>query len=133
MSDASPGPGVDPADNLFRCITTNDWWVPEQGRPSSAAFKQPDFSIDMESVARTPEYTLRRFPAGCGLVSINYGTAKAIGFVARKEVDPEFPDNLAHANVYNSVTSGNVRKKMAQRLVDAIIAAGGILVRPSFA
>lgn len=88
MSDASPGPEVDPTENLFRCITTNDWWVAEEGRPSSAAFKQPDFSTDMESIAKTPEYTLRRFPAGCGLVAFNYGTAKAIGFVARQEGDP---------------------------------------------
>ena len=40
MSDASPGPEVDSTDNLFRCITTPDWWVSEEGRPSSAAFKQ---------------------------------------------------------------------------------------------
>jgi len=132
MSDASPGLEVDQVDDLFRCITTPDWWVAEEGRPSSAAFKQPNFSADMASVAKTPEHTLQRFPGGCGLVSFNYGSAKGIGFIARREPDPEHPENLAHANVYNLVTSGNGRKKMAQKLVEAVVASGGILVRPSF-
>lgn len=131
MSGTSPGPEVDLADNLFRCITTMDWWVSDEGRPSSAAFKQPDFSTDMESVAKCPEYTLRRFPQGCGLVRFNYRTAKEIGFIAYQEVDPQFPDNLAHANVYNRSTASR-RKRMAQKLVEAIVAANGILVEPSF-
>lgn len=131
--EASPGPEVDEAENLFRCITTPDWWVADEGRPSSAAFKQPDFSTDMKSVAVTPDYTLARFPSGCGLVSFNYGTAKGIAFIAREEPDPDHPDNLAHANVYNNLPTGNGRKKMAQRLVDAIVAAGGVLVVPNFA
>ena len=54
-------------------------------------------------------------------------------FVARIEPDPDHPDNHAHANVYNSVTSGTGRKKMAQRLVQAIVDAAGVLVPPSFA
>jgi hypothetical protein len=128
-----PGPEVDPKEDLYRCITTPDWWVSEASRPSSAAFKQPDFSTDMASIARSPEYTLRRFPPGCGLVSFNYAEAKKIGFVARIEPDPDYPDNHAHANVYNSATSGNARKKMAQKLVETIMKNGGVLVPPSFA
>ena len=132
-SDASPGPEVDAAEDLFRCITTPDWWVSEEGRPSSAAFKQPDFSTDVASLAGSPAYTLARFPPGCGLVSFNYGTARGIGFLARVEPDPDHPDNHAHANVYNNLPSGAGRKKMAQKLVEAIMAARGILVQPSFA
>ncbi len=104
------------SDHLHRCLTAPDWWVAEENRPSSAAFKQPDFSTDMASIAKTPEYTLARFPAGCGLVAFNYGEAKTIGFITRQEEDPEFPDNKAHANVYNPQASGSKRKTMAQKL-----------------
>jgi hypothetical protein len=129
MSTAAfPGPEVNPAENLNRCITTIDWWVPEENRPSSAAFKQPDFSTDIQSIAQTAEYTLRRFPAGCGLVSFNYGEAKTIGFLARQEEDPQFPENTAHANVYNPQPSGSKRKTMAQKLAQKC----AILQAPSF-
>src|SRR5947208_558420 len=97
-SPASPTAEVDPREDLYRCITTPDWWVEEENRPSSAAFKQPDFSTDVASLAGSPDYTLSRFAQGCGLVSFNYGEAKAIGFIARVEADPNFPENKAHAN-----------------------------------
>lgn len=129
MSDAaSPGPEVDPADFLNRCLTTPDWWVAEEGRPSSTAFKQPDFSTDIASLAKSAEYTLARFPPGCGLVSFNYGEAKTIGFIARQEADPEFPDNKAPANVYNAQPSGSKRKTMAQKLAQKCL----VLRAPSF-
>jgi len=128
---ASSGPEVDQGENLFRCITTPDWWVAEEKRPSSAAFKQPDFSTDMASIAKEPSYTLSRFPGGCGLVVFNYGKAKAIGFIARAEPDPEHPDNKAHANVYNP-NSGSKRKTMAQKLAQMIADANGVLVAPTF-
>lgn len=118
-SAASPGPEVDISDYLNRCLTTPDWWVGEENRPSSAAFKQPDFSTDMASIAKTAEYTLSRFPAGYGLVSFGYGAAKTIGFFARQEVDLAFPDNRAHANVYNPHQSSSKRKTMAQKLAQS--------------
>jgi len=71
------------------------------------------------SIAQTAEYTRRRFPAGCGLVSFNYGEAKAIGFIARQEADPDHPDNLAHANDYNPPVSGSKRKTMAAKLAQS--------------
>jgi hypothetical protein len=126
---ASPGPEVDIAEFLNRCLTTSDWWVAEENRPSSAAFKQPDFSTDIQSIAKTVEYTLGRFPAGCGLVSFNYGDAKLVGFIARQEADPEYPDNQAHANVYNPQPQGSKRKTMAQKLAQKC----KILRAPSFA
>ncbi len=128
----TPGPEVDVIEDLYRCITTPAWWVAEENRPSSAAFKQPDFSTDIVSIARTPEHTLSRFPAGCGLVFFNYGDAKAIGFLARKEVDPQHPDNLAHGNVYNGIQSGSKRKTMAQKLVDKIVRKNTIVKVPNF-
>ena len=96
-------------------LTTMSWWVAEEGRPSSAAFKQPDFSTDVASIAGSPQYTLARFQPGCGLVAFNYGDAKGLGFIARHEIDPQFPDNKAHANLYNPHASSR-RKSMAQKL-----------------
>ncbi len=127
----TPGPEVEAKEDLYRCLTTPDWWVAEEKRPSSAAFKQPDFSTDVASIAGSPEYTLGRFRKGCGLVVFNYGDAKAIGFIARLETDPEFPENKAHANVYNPSAAGK-RKTMAQKLVQKIVENGGILVEPTF-
>ena len=116
MSTASsPGQEVDTKEDLYRCLTTMDWWVAEEGTPSSAAFKQPEFSTDVVSLAGSPEYTLSRFPAGCGLILFNYGDAKGLGFAARLELDPEFPENKAHANVYNPNVPSK-RKTMAQKL-----------------
>jgi hypothetical protein len=129
---ATPGPEVAVTEDLYRCITTPDWWVPEKNRPSSAALKQPDFSTDRVSIAKTPDYTLRRFPPGCGLIQFNYGDAKEIGFIAREEIDPQHPDNLAHANVYNNVQSGNKRKTMAQKLIEKLLEKDGVVVAPTF-
>ena len=128
----APGPEVDAKEDLWRCITTPDWWVAEQKRPSSAAFKRPDFSTDIASIAETASYTLCRFPTGCGLVSFNCGAARTIGFVARKEEDPDHPTNQAHANVYNPITSGSKRKTMAQKLAQWVVDNGGVLAEPNF-
>jgi hypothetical protein len=133
MSTApSPGPEVDTGESLYRCLTTMDWWVAAEKRLSSAAFKQPDFSTDMVSVAKTPEYTLARFRPGSGLVVFRYGDAQVIGFIARIEIDPEFPDNKAHANVYNPSSSQSKRKILALKLIEKIIEHGGILREPTF-
>jgi hypothetical protein len=129
---STPGPEVDGREHLYRCITTPAWWVAEENRPSSAAFKSPVFSVDIASLVGSPANTLSRFPRGCGLVQFNCGDAKAIGFVARQEIDPRFPDNLAHANVYNDAQSGNKRKTVAQKLIDQIVEKRGILVEPRF-
>ena len=119
MSTAgSPRSEVDPQEDLYRCLTTMDWWVAEEKRPSSAAFKQPVFSTDVASLAGSPQYTLGRFPDGCGLVLFNYGDAKTLGFIARLEIDPEHPENKAHANVYNPNASSK-RKTMAQKLAQS--------------
>jgi hypothetical protein len=124
----SPGPEVDPKEDLYRCLTTPAWWVPEEKRPSSAAFRHPSFSADVVSMTDSPRSTLSRFAAGCGLVQFNYGNAKRLGFVARHEKDPEFPDNEAHANVYSS-PHANKRKAMAQKLAQDYCT---VVVEPSF-
>src|SRR5438093_208642 len=119
MIDApSPSPEVDPREDLYRGLTTPAWWVAEEKRPSSAAFRHPNFSVDVVSIAGTPEHTLAHLPAGSGLVSFNCGAAKGLGFNAYLEPDPQYPENKAHANVYSSASSSK-RKTMAQRLVSS--------------
>jgi hypothetical protein len=109
------GPPVADTEDLYRGITTNDWWVPEGNRPSSAAFRFPDFSSDVVSLAGSPEFTLAHLPAGSGIAQFNSGVARALGFDARLEADPEQPENHAHANVYCLLESKQ-RKKAAQKL-----------------
>ena len=115
MTPAPPGPVVDDKEDLFRGITTVAWWVEEEGRPSSAAFKHPDFSVDVVSLAGSHIHTLGHLPPGSGVVQFNCGAARLIGFTTRLEPDPEQPGNHAHANVYNPEKPSQ-RKKMAQRL-----------------
>jgi hypothetical protein len=110
------GPQVAAVEDLYRGITTPAWWVAEEGRPSSAAFRHPDFSTDIVSLAGSPAYTKSHLPAGSGIVQFNCGAARALDFDAREEADPENADNHAHANVY-SLHNTNQRKKAAQRLV----------------
>ncbi len=127
----TPGPDVDVKEDLYRVITTSAWWVAEEKRPSSAAFKHTTFSTDIASIAGSPETTLARFPVGCGLVVFNCGDAKGLGFLARKEIDPQYPENLAHANVYNNAAPSK-RKTMAQELIKMIVALNGIVKVPEF-
>ena len=115
MNPLSPGPQVDDAEDLYRGITTESWWVEAENRPSSAAFRHPDFSVDIASLAGSPAHTLGHLPPGSGIVSFNCGVAHGIGFVVRREPDPAHPENHAHANVYGS-PSASQRKRMAQRL-----------------
>jgi hypothetical protein len=129
-SPPQQGPLVADNEDLYRGITSNDWWIPEENRPSSAAFRFPDFSTDVVSLAGSPEYTLAHLPAGSGIAQFNAGGARTLGFNARLEPDPEQTENPAHANVYCSL-AGNQRKKAAQKLAQA---AHCTLVRtPNFA
>ena len=58
MSDADArGPQVDAADDLYRMITTPDWWVVNAKRPSSAAFDEPKFSVNIASLTTVEETT----------------------------------------------------------------------------
>jgi hypothetical protein len=120
MSEAeSRGPQVDAAEDLYRMITTPDWWVADAKRPSSAAFDEPKFSVNIASLT-TVEATERQLrddlkrPEG-GIVAFNCGQARGYGFDARKELDEQFPDNDAHAHVYYDGGRSS-RKKNARRL-----------------
>lgn len=115
MSEPARGPQVPASETLSRAITSRDWWVAAENRVSSAAFAFPVFSVDIASLAN-PEQTLSRFKAGCGLVQFNSGAARQLGFDARQEIDSQFPENAAHANVYCDLPR-NERKRRAQQLV----------------
>ena len=115
-------------DSLYRCVSFAAGWVVEQNRPSSALFHNPDFSTDMVSIAQTPQYTLARFNENCGVALFSYIIAKELGFIARQEIDPEFPENKAHANVYHDQGSDKSRKKRAQKLAQAC----AVPIQPKF-
>ncbi len=115
-----PGPHgrpVDEAEELHRCITQRNWWVEEEKRVSSAAFSYPVFSVDVASLAKSPEMTLSRFLPGTGLVAFSCRLARELGYDPRHEVDPNYPGNLAHANVYAPI--GHRRKSAAKKLAEA--------------
>jgi hypothetical protein len=105
---------VAPQENLYRAISP-EWWVIKGKRISSVAFDWPFFSVDVASLT-TPERTLSRFRLGSGLVSFNCGEATEIGFRALHEVDPDYPNNDAHAHVYSDAGRSE-RKRRSQRLL----------------
>lgn len=132
MSDAEArGPQVGASENLYRMITTPDWWVADQNRPSSAAFDEPKFSVNVASLT-TIEQTARQLredlhrPAG-GVVAFNCGRAREHGFDARLERDEHFPANQAHAHVYYDGGRSS-RKKNARRLAQQ----ARPILKPSF-
>lgn len=126
-ADGPYGAPVGDDEELYRCITDPRWWVEEEDRPSSFAFKDPCFSVDVASIAASPEATLARFLPGTGLVVFPCRAAKQLGCDVRLEADERYPDNKAHAHVYMPVASGK-RKIAARKLVDA----SRVLRRPTF-
>ncbi len=120
--DAAHGPLVPEGEDLYRLITTPNWWVAEHNRPSSAAFNASPFSVNIASLTTLPE-THRQLsdelghPEG-GIVAFLCGTSRGFGFDPRHEPDPLFPTNVAHAHVYYSGGSSS-RKKSARKLAEA--------------
>lgn len=122
MSDADAskrGPAVDASENLLRFITTPSFWVLAEKRPSSAAFDKPKFSVNIESLASFAEHqrqlsdTLQR-PNG-GIIRFTCRTARDLSFQAHAEIDAQYPDNAAHAHVYDD-GDNQTRKRRARSL-----------------
>lgn len=111
-NDPLLGPEVQPQEDLYRGLPTKDWWIAEEKRPSSAAFSFPSFSVDVASLAGSPQFTLDHLPSGSGLVAFNCGQARQLGFDARLEPDPNHPENHAHANVYCSLPTKQRRSEL---------------------
>jgi hypothetical protein len=114
--DDPRGAQVGDDEQLYRCIAYTNWWNEEEQRITSAAFKFPCFSVDVASLAGSPESTLSRFLPGTGLVVISCRAAKELGCDVRLEPDPHCPENQADARVYMPVEK---RKAMARKLVEA--------------
>ena len=66
-SDGPHGPPVGDEEELYRCIAYPNWWNDQEQRITSAAFKFPCFSVDVASLAGSPDATLSRFRVGNGL------------------------------------------------------------------
>jgi len=120
MSDVDGGgPPVANHEILLRAITSSDWWVEDERRVSSAAFKNRCFSVNVESIcglegALEHLNTILDCPHG-GLASFECGEARRLSFDARHEQDPNHPDNIAHASVYGDRSSSR-RSRNAKKL-----------------
>lgn len=119
MSEPIPfGPLLDDAEDVYRAILYPFLWVEERNGPSSAAFDDAVFSVDVKS-RTTPQETAGRFRDVKFLAEFRCGEARPLGFESRDELDAAQPDNLAHAHVYfldYHATGPNQRKKKAKRL-----------------
>jgi hypothetical protein len=118
-----PGSLIDDTEDVYRAILSPDWWPDGMNRPSSAAFDDPVFSVDVKS-RTTPRETAARFRNVTRIAEFNCGRARGIGFETRDELDPNQPDNLAHAHVYflgYDAFSNKERKKKARRLAEICI------------
>jgi len=112
-----PGSLIADTEDVYRAILYPHWWVEEKNRPSSAAFDEAIFSVDVKSKT-TPQETSARFRNVTRLAEFNCGRAREIDFETRDELDPNQPDNLAHARVhFRGYDSFNVnqRKKKARK------------------
>ena len=108
------------------------WMCPTGGtsvlihpRARSFAFKvNSPFSVNVASMIGL-EGAVRHMnevlhcPNG-GIVSFNCGRARSVGFDARHELDPQYPENNAHANVSYRGSSGR-RKRDAKALAEMCV------------
>jgi len=108
---------VENHENALRALTHNDWWKEKEKRISSAAFRYPKFSVDIESLTTT-QITLSHFHEGTGIAKFNVGKARHIHFDTIHEQDPLSPENKAHAHVYFRKTNSQFKKKYARKLAD---------------
>lgn len=112
-SSLTRGPEI-PAEETWRRALLSDW-IPE-GVLSSAAFNYSKFSVELESRATRAE-TFSRLTKSVAVAEVNCGLARTIGYDARDESDPDYPENKAHAHVYRDVPSSK-RKARARELAD---------------
>lgn len=112
-------PSITDAERLLRRIARS--WVSweEDGTPriSSAAFKDDELSVNLESVmaqaGRAPEEAIRDY-SGYGLAGFTAAQARALNQALARDPLPEEP---AHGIVYGPKKRGGI----AQRLRDAAL------------
>ena len=121
MADGTePGSLVADTEDVYRAILYPHWWPDGMNRPSSAAFDDPIFSVDVKS-RTTPRQTAARFRNVTRIAEFNCGQGTRIGFETRDELDPAQPDNLAHAHLYflgYDTFNEKQRKKKARQLAE---------------
>ncbi len=101
----SAGPPVPDSENAYRAILAQSQWNYEKDCPSSAAFDDDYFSVELSSRTLPSEIVERKRRQGktvLFVVQFNCGEARKIGFDTRDERDDVDPDNIAHAHVYNT-------------------------------
>ena len=100
-------PTIPSWDRLFRRVRPNQLFTEPDGfqRPTSAVFKNPELSVNIESLmadqGRSPEDTLTGFP-GEYLTSIIAGQVRAHGCPIVKDCEP--PNDPAHGLVLGKKT-----------------------------
>jgi hypothetical protein len=88
--EAERGRIVADTEDAYRAIIYPKQWAEATNRPSTAAFDEDFFSVDLRS-RTTPEETVSRFRSVLHLVQFNCGEARKIGFETRDEPDHKFP------------------------------------------
>jgi hypothetical protein len=115
MSGQTPyGPRVKDEEDVYRAILNTLQWATQENRPSSTAFDDTVFSVEIKS-RTSPEATASRKNTVMNIVEFNCGYARTLEFDTRDERDDIAPDNLAHAHVYYQ-SDLNQRKKRARAL-----------------
>lgn len=114
MDDGSVrGPKVPGDENVLRSLTKPYWLKPSGDRPTSPAFDKEVFSVDRSSLT-TPEEAAARFRDVSHVAEFKVSTADDLGYSTHEELDPDSPENLAHAHVYFEREKG--RKAAAKKL-----------------
>lgn len=97
-------------DELYRRVP--DYWIHEDGTPSSAAFsntsKTDDMSVDLARLT-SPQKTISEY-TNFGIASFLAGYARKLN---QKVLHDPIPENLAHSNVRGKKNS-KIRKKLAE-------------------
>lgn len=107
-------PTIPATERLFRRIppTWIDWDDQGKAAISSAAFKDEELSITLESVMerdqRPPEDAVRNFPR-YGLAAITAGHARSLNQAVARDPEPEEP---AHGVVYGQKKRGGIGGKL---------------------
>ena len=107
-------PSIPGSERLFRRIpqTWVDWDEFGNAAISSAAFKDEELSINIESImvrdGRPPEDAIRNYP-GYGLASITAAHARSLNQIVAPDPLPEEP---AHGVVYGQKKRGGIGGKL---------------------
>ena len=116
-------PSIPGDERLFRRIPPT--WVnwSEDGNPtiSSAAFKEPELSVNLESVmardCRPPADAVRNYP-GYGLAAITAAHARSLNQKVARDPVPEEP---AHGIVYGQKKHGCIGGKLRDGAVWVVV------------